>query len=61
MRLLAGPVTVYDGGVYAGDALMNFLSKNEKRIISWGKTSRLPRANGQCLPLRSSYLTGLEL
>ncbi|GAB6393460.1 MAG: DUF4139 domain-containing protein [Treponematales bacterium] len=37
MRLPAGPVTVYDGGVYAGDALVNFLSENEKRIISWGE------------------------
>jgi hypothetical protein len=36
MKLPAGPVTVYDGGIYAGDALMAFLPENEKRIISYG-------------------------
>jgi hypothetical protein len=37
MKLPAGPVAVYDGGVYAGDALIAFLPENEKRIISWGE------------------------
>ncbi|MDR1788676.1 MAG: DUF4139 domain-containing protein [Treponema sp.] len=37
MRLPAGPVTVYDGGTYAGDALLAFLSEGEKRLISWGE------------------------
>jgi hypothetical protein len=36
MKLPAGPVTVFDGGVYAGDALIEFLSEGEKRIISYG-------------------------
>ncbi|MDR2403120.1 MAG: DUF4139 domain-containing protein [Spirochaetaceae bacterium] len=36
MKLPAGPVTVYDGGVYAGDALLTFLPDKEKRIISYG-------------------------
>ncbi|MDR0718593.1 MAG: DUF4139 domain-containing protein [Treponema sp.] len=36
MKLPAGPITVYDGGTYAGDALVEFLGENEKRIISYG-------------------------
>jgi hypothetical protein len=37
MKLPAGPITVYDGGSYAGDALVEFLPENEKRIISYGE------------------------
>jgi hypothetical protein len=37
MRLPAGPITVYDGGVYAGDALIEFWNENEKRLISFGE------------------------
>jgi hypothetical protein len=37
LRLPAGPVTVYDGGSYAGDALLEFLNRDEKRLISWGE------------------------
>jgi len=37
MKLPAGPVTVYDGGIYAGDALLEFWSENEKRLISFGE------------------------
>jgi hypothetical protein len=36
MKLPAGPVTVFDGGVYAGDALLEFLPEGEKRLISYG-------------------------
>jgi uncharacterized coiled-coil DUF342 family protein len=36
MKLPAGPITVYDGGTYAGDALLEFLPENENRIISYG-------------------------
>jgi hypothetical protein len=35
-KLPAGPITVFDGGVYAGDALLDFLSEKEKRIIVFG-------------------------
>jgi hypothetical protein len=35
--LPAGPLTVYDGGAYAGDALIEFFSRGEKRLISWGE------------------------
>jgi len=37
MKLPAGPVTVYDGGVYAGDALLEFWNEDEKRLISFGE------------------------
>jgi hypothetical protein len=36
MKLPAGPITVYDAGAYAGDALIEFFPENEKRIISYG-------------------------
>jgi hypothetical protein len=37
MRLPAGPITVYDGGTYAGDALIEFFPENEKRLISYAE------------------------
>jgi hypothetical protein len=37
MKLPAGPITVFDGGSYAGDALIEFFSENEKRFISYGE------------------------
>jgi hypothetical protein len=37
MKLPAGPLTVYDGGTYAGDALVDFFPAGEKRIVSWGE------------------------
>ncbi|MDR2048299.1 MAG: hypothetical protein LBP69_02485, partial [Treponema sp.] len=37
MKLPAGPITVYDGGVYAGDALIEFFSENDRRFISYGE------------------------
>jgi hypothetical protein len=37
MKLPAGPITVYDGGTYAGDALIEFFPENEKRLISYGE------------------------
>jgi hypothetical protein len=37
MKLPAGPVTVYDGGTYAGDALVEFFPQDEKRLISYAE------------------------
>ncbi len=37
MKLPAGPITVFDGGTYAGDALIEFYPENEKRIIAFGE------------------------
>jgi hypothetical protein len=37
MKLPAGPITVFDGGTYAGDALLEFFSDKDKRFISYGE------------------------
>ncbi|MDR0602044.1 MAG: hypothetical protein LBG42_06640 [Treponema sp.] len=37
VKFPAGPVTVYDGGTYAGDALIEFLGDGEKRLLSYGE------------------------
>lgn len=37
MQLPAGPVTVYDGASYAGDALLDFFPENDTRLISYGE------------------------
>jgi len=37
MKLPAGPITVYDGKTYAGDALINFFPEDEKRLIYYGE------------------------
>jgi hypothetical protein len=37
IKLPAGPITVYDGGSYAGDALIEFWNEGEKRFISYGE------------------------
>jgi len=36
MTLDGGPITVYDGGVYAGEALMETIKDGDKRLISYG-------------------------
>jgi hypothetical protein len=46
MKLPAGPVTVYDGGVYAGDALLEFWNENEKRLISFGEDLSVTSVTG---------------
>ncbi len=37
VKLPAGPVTVFDEGQYAGDALMDFLAENGKKLISYAE------------------------
>ena len=37
MKLPAGPITVYDGRTYAGDALIKFFPLDEKRLISYAE------------------------
>ncbi len=37
MKLPAGPITVFDDGAYAGDALIEFFPESEKRIIAYGE------------------------
>jgi hypothetical protein len=35
MKMLAGPVTVFDGKMYAGDARIGNLAENDRRLISY--------------------------
>jgi hypothetical protein len=35
LKMLAGPVTVFDGGAYAGDAQIDHLSPGDKRLLSY--------------------------
>jgi hypothetical protein len=37
IKLPAGPITVFDGGLYAGDALIDFLPEKDKRLIVYGQ------------------------
>ena len=37
MKLPAGPVTVFDGGTYGGDALLDFFPEKDKRLIVYGQ------------------------
>ena len=37
MKLPAGPITVYEDGTYAGDALIEFWNEDEKRLVSYGE------------------------
>jgi hypothetical protein len=37
MKLPAGPITVFDGGTYAGDALIEFFGIQDKRLIKYGE------------------------
>lgn len=36
LRLPAGPIAVFDGGVYAGDALLDFFPEKDSRLIVFG-------------------------
>ncbi len=35
LHLMSGPITVFDGGVYAGDALINDVPPGDERLISY--------------------------
>jgi hypothetical protein len=37
IRLPAGPIVVFDGGVYAGDALLDFFPEKDSRLIVFGE------------------------
>jgi hypothetical protein len=53
MKLPAGPITVFDGGSYAGDSLIEFFPIGEKRLISYGAdlsvTGAMTAANSQAV------------
>jgi hypothetical protein len=58
MKLPAGPVSIYDGGSYAGDALLEFLPQNEKRLISYGDDLSV---TGVVSHLSSSYIDTVKI
>jgi hypothetical protein len=37
IRLPAGPIVVFDGGIYAGDALLDFFPEKDSRLIVFGE------------------------
>jgi len=51
LHLVQGPITVFDGGIYAGDARLENLAPGQDRLISYAldlKTEVVPQAsNGQ--------------
>jgi len=58
MKLPAGPITVYDGGTYAGDALIEFFPENEKRLISYGEDLSV---TGNVTSTGTRYVTGVTV
>ena len=58
MKLPAGPITVYDGGTYSGDALIEFFPENEKRLISYGQDLSV---TGNMTSSGSRYVTGVNV
>jgi hypothetical protein len=58
MKLPAGPITVYDGGTYAGDALIEFFPEDEKRLISYGEDLSV---SGSVSGSGSQILTGVTV
>ncbi|MDR2478406.1 MAG: DUF4139 domain-containing protein [Treponema sp.] len=58
MKLPAGPITVYDGGTYAGDALIEFWNEGEKRFISFGEDMSV---NGTIMDTGSRAVTAVTL
>lgn len=51
IRLPAGPIVVFDGGVYAGDALLDFFPEKDSRLVVFGEdlgvTSDVSAASSQ--------------
>ena len=58
MKLPAGPITVYDGGTYAGDALIEFFPESEKRLISYGEDLSV---SGNASSTDSRYITAVNI
>jgi hypothetical protein len=58
MKLPAGPITVFDGGSYAGDALIEFLPPGEKRLISYGADLSV---TGAMIGSSSQFLRGVTI
>ena len=57
MRLPAGPITVYDGGIFAGNALIDFFPENEKRLITFGEDLSVTGNAGASVTRRITAVT----
>lgn len=58
MSLPAGPITVFDGGIYAGDALIEFFPENERRLISFAQDLSV---SGSASSSGNRFLTGASI
>ena len=58
MKLPAGPITVFDDGSYAGDALVEFFPENEKRIIAFGEDLSV---SGSAATVSAQEMTGVTV
>jgi len=58
MKLPAGPITVFDDGIYAGDALIEFFPENDKRIIAFGEDLSV---TGSVSPSSSQETVGVSV
>jgi len=58
MKLPAGPITVFDDGIYAGDALIEFFPENDKRIIAFGEDLSV---TGSVTPSSSQETVGVTV
>lgn len=57
MKLPAGPVTVFDGGNYSGDALLEFFPENEKRLVAFGEDLAVDGSVAESSSLSSTAIT----
>ncbi|MDR2553389.1 MAG: DUF4139 domain-containing protein [Treponema sp.] len=57
MKLPAGPITVFDGGTYAGDALIEFFSEQDRRLITYGEDLSVTASAIQGVNRRISAVT----
>src|SRR5205823_4247731 len=60
LHLMQGPITVFDGGAYAGDAKIEDLSPGGQRLISYAldlDTEVAPQSKGQLQQMLSVRLT----
>lgn len=57
MKLPAGPITVFDDGVYAGDALLDFFPEKDTRLIAFGEDLSLTVAETAATTLETIGVT----
>ena len=58
LSLPPGPITVYDGGTYAGDALIEFFPEEDRRFISYGEDLSV---SGSMITGTARYITAVNI